>query len=146
MRKFEAEIYKYTRHSHRARWKDLQFKKYREGFPLGTILSVIYFGENYTFVAQKEIQSEYYHSDQVFMLIHILYRHAKKNVNHIESRSENQHIIKQYHFYISDDCTHDTCFVQHCFGKIYDSLKNCGITFNEHWIWSDICACQFKSA
>ena len=25
-------------------------------------------------------------------------------------------------------------------------MKNRGITFNEHWIWSDGCAGQFKSA
>ena len=49
-------------------------------------------------------------------------------------------------FYISDDHTHDTYFVQHCFGKIYESLKSCGIKFNEHWIWSDGCAGQFKSS
>jgi len=89
LRKFEAEIYKYTKHSHRARWQDLQFKKSREFFPPGTILSVIDFAENYTFVPQKEIQSEYYHSDQVSMLVHILYRHAEQNIDHIESTSEN---------------------------------------------------------
>ena len=41
-----------------------------------TILSIVDFAENYTFVAQNEIQSEYYHYDQVFMLFHVLYRHA----------------------------------------------------------------------
>ena len=106
---------------------------------------MIDFAENYTFVPQKEIQSEYYHSDQVSMLVHILYRHAEQNFNHIESMSENRHIIKEYHFYISDDRTHDTYFVQHYFGKIYDSLKNRGIKFNKHWIWSDRCAGQLKS-
>ena len=45
-RKFEAEIYKYTKHSHRARWQDLQFKISHEFFPPGTILSVVDFGEN----------------------------------------------------------------------------------------------------
>ena len=50
LRNFEAEIYKYTKHSHRAQWKDLQFKKSREVFPPGTILSVIDFAKNYTFV------------------------------------------------------------------------------------------------
>ena len=35
LRKFEAEIYKYTKHSHRARWQDLQFKKSREVFHQG---------------------------------------------------------------------------------------------------------------
>ena len=37
-------------------------------------------------------------------------------------------------------------FVQHFFGKIYDSLKIRGIKFNEHWIWSNGCASQFKSS
>ena len=62
LKKFESEIYNYTKHSHRERWQYLQFKHSREIFPTGTILSVVDFAENYTFVAQKEIQSEYYHS------------------------------------------------------------------------------------
>ena len=53
LRNFEAEIYKYTKNSHRARWKDLQFIKSHEFFPPGMILSVIDFAENYTFVPQK---------------------------------------------------------------------------------------------
>ena len=55
LRKFEAEIFKYTKHSHRAQWQDLQFKNSREIFPPVTILLVIDFAENYTFVPQKEI-------------------------------------------------------------------------------------------
>ena len=53
LRKFEVEIYKYTKHSNRARWQELQFKKSREFFPPGTILLVIDFVENYTFGPQK---------------------------------------------------------------------------------------------
>ena len=79
-------------------------------------------------------------------LVHILHRHAEQNADHIERTSENQHVIKEYHFYISDDHTHDTYFVQHCFGNIYDSLKSRGIKFNEHWIWLDGCAGKFKAA
>ena len=55
-------------------------------------------------------------------------------------------MIKEYHFYVSDDHEHDTLFVQHYFGMIYDSFKNNGVSFTEHWIWSDGCAGQFKSA
>ena len=80
------------------------------------------------------------------MLVHILYRHAEQNVDHIESTSENKHVIKEYHFYISDNHTHDTYFVQHCFEKIYDSLKIREIKFNEHLIWSYGYAGQFKSS
>ena len=76
MEKFRVKIYKYIKHCHIARWKDLQFKQSRDVFPKGTILSVVYFVENYTFSPQKEIQSEYYHSDQVSIFVHILYRHA----------------------------------------------------------------------
>ena len=76
IKKFESEIYKYTKHSHRARWQDLQFKHSREIFPTGTILSVVDFAENYTFATQKEIQSEYYHAEQVSIFVHVLYRHS----------------------------------------------------------------------
>ena len=39
----------------------------------------------------------------------------------------------------------DTHFVQHCIEFFfYDSLKSCKVKFNEHWIWSDGCAGQFK--
>ena len=78
MNKFEKEIYKYIKHSHRECWKDIQFKQSHVVFPVGTIFSVVDFVENYIFEAQKEIQSEYYHSDQVSIFVHVLYRHAQK--------------------------------------------------------------------
>ena len=83
LKKFEEEIYKYTKHSHRALWQDLQFKQSHEVFPPGTILSVDYFTKNYTFAAQKEIQSEYYHYDQVSIFFHILYIPAQQSVDNI---------------------------------------------------------------
>ena len=55
LKKFEEEIYKYTKHSHWARWKDLQFKQSCEVFPPGKKISVVDFPENYTFNAQNEI-------------------------------------------------------------------------------------------
>ena len=63
-------------------------------FPPGTILSVVDFAENYTFAAQKEIQSEYYHSDQVSIFFHVLYRHDQQSVDNIEIIDENRHVIK----------------------------------------------------
>ena len=60
---------------------------------------------------------------------------------------DNRDVIKEYQFYSNDDRTHDTHFVQHCIAKIfYDSLKCHKVKFNEHWIWSDGCAGQFKSS
>ena len=84
------------------------------------------------FVAQKEILSEYYHPDQVSMLFHVLYKHVEKNVDNIESNNGNRHVIKEYHFYINNDNTHDAHFIQHYFYIIYDSFKSRGIKFNEH--------------
>ena len=97
----------------------------REIFPTRTILSIVHFAENYTFSTQKEIQSEYYHFDQVSIFVHVLYRHSQQYVDGIEITCDNRDVIKEYHFYISDDRTHDTHFVQHCIEKkFYDSLKS----------------------
>ena len=85
MKKFEKEIYKYIKHSHRARWQDIQFKQSRDIFPVGTIFSVVDFGENYTF----EAQSKYYLSNQVSIFFHVLYRHAQQNVDDIERTNGN---------------------------------------------------------
>jgi hypothetical protein len=103
LKKFEEEIYKYIKHSNRSRWKYLHFKQSHEMFPLGTILSIVDFAENYTSVAQKEIQSEDYHYDQVTIFVHVLYRHDQRSLDNIERTNDNQHVIKEYHFYISDD-------------------------------------------
>ena len=102
------------------------------------------FAKSYTFTAQREIPSEYYHSNQVSILVHVLYRHVKHSVDNRESTSENRNVIKDYHFYISDDRAHDKHYVQHCFDKLYDTLKEHWIIFDRHWIWSDGCAGQFK--
>ena len=48
-----------------------------------------------------------------------MYRHAQLDVDGFNSNENNHEVIKEYHFYISDDRTHDTCCVQHCFGMVY---------------------------
>ena len=90
--------------------------------------------ELYIWSTQK-IQSEYYHSDQVSIFVHVLYRHSQHNVDDIESTNDNRHVIKECHFYISDDRTHDTYYVEHCFDIIYGSLKTHRVVMNENWIW-----------
>ena len=67
----------------------MQFKQSHDVFPRGTIFSVVDFIENYTFEAQKEIQSEYYHYDQVSIFFHVLYRDAQNNVDDIERMNDN---------------------------------------------------------
>ena len=111
MNLFRDQIYDYIKHSHSARRQELQLKQSWDVFRKGTILSIVDFAENYTFTLQKEIHSEFYHSDQVSILVHIMYRHAELDVNGFDSNENNHEVIKEYHFYISDDRTHDTCFV-----------------------------------
>ena len=123
-----------------AQWQDEQFKLCRDTFPLGTILSVVDFAGNYTLQPQNEIQSQYYHSKQVSIMFHITYKHGPN------STKENQMILKESHFYISDDLTHDFHYVQHYFQLLYDWLITGGIPFHQHWILSDGCAGQFKNA
>ena len=49
-------------------------------------------------------------------------------------------MIKEYHFYISDNRTHDTHFVQHCIEKnFYDSLKSHKLnSMNIGYGWMDV--------
>ena len=112
----------------------------RDTFPHGTILSVVDFAENYTLQPQNEIQSQYYHSKQVSLLVHITYRHGPNN------SEEHREILKEYHFYISDDRCHDLFYVCHCFLMFYNHLKERNIQMDKHWIWSDGCTGQFKNA
>ena len=58
-----------------------------------------------------------------------MYRRAEIDVYGFDSNENNHEVIKEYHFYISDDCTHDTCFVQHCFGMLYKELSRRRLTF-----------------
>ena len=80
-------------------------------------------------------------------MVHVSYRHAEEHIDGIQSTVEQQIVIKEAHVYISDDSDHDTLFVQHSFNIFLDSLiKDRGANFKEHWVWSDGCAGQFKSA
>ena len=63
-----------------SRLQDEQFRTCRDTFPIGTILSVVDFVENYTLQPQNEIQSQYYHSDQVIIMVHITYRHVEDSI------------------------------------------------------------------
>ena len=141
MTKFRSLIYPHIQHCHSARWQAKQFRDSKNCFPPGCILSVVDFSENYTFVPHTEIQSQYYHSEQVAIFVQVTYRHAQFEVDQIERLDENQHIIiKEVHFYISDDRVHDRSYVAHCFAMFFEDLRNHGINVSEHWIWSDGCA------
>ena len=114
MRKFKDEIvYEYAKHTHRARWLDEQLKLCKDTFPIGTIISVVDFVEKYTFQPQMEVQSQYYNLVQVAIFVHIPF------LNSPDSTKNDQKNLREYQFYISDDHTHSTEFLQGCFQLFY---------------------------
>jgi hypothetical protein len=54
-------------------------------------------------------------------------------------------LLIEYYYYILDDNEHDTLFVQHCFQFHWSHLTIGGLYPNEHLVWSNGCAMQFKS-
>ena len=107
------------------------------------IVFVLNFVENYSFKEQNEIQSQHWFSFQVTILVHITFS-LNPNWDSINLASR---ILIEYHFYISDDKTHDNLFVQHCFSLYWNFLSVQGFPLSfEHIIFSDGCATQFKCA
>jgi hypothetical protein len=94
-------------HNYVASWQDLQFKELFSSVPPNTLISCVDFSENYTLKIQNEIQSMHWHNEQVTILIHITYRENP------DWSLENKEplLLKEIHYYISDDQTHDSLFV-----------------------------------
>lgn len=75
------------------------------------VLTHIDFAENYTFEMQNEIQSMYYYSDQVSILVQVTY-----SVDFGElALGGPMQLKRETHFYISDDKHHDTDFASIAF-------------------------------
>jgi hypothetical protein len=55
------------------------------------------------------------------MFLH-LFIYEKFGMNDCDHNVDHREVIKEYHFYISDDPTHDTFFLQHCFDSLYKEL------------------------
>ena len=126
---FRGKIQQYIQHVDMAWWQHEKFRICRDTFPLGTILSVVEFAQNYTLQPQNEIQSQYYHSEKVSIMLHIRYRHGPN------SNEDKRVILKEIHFYISDDHTHDIHYVQQYFKLFYDHVIAMDIPFYHHFIW-----------
>lgn len=130
----EKTVTTFITHNFKARWQDEQCQLMMKNVPEGVVVSHIDYAENYSFAIQNEVQSLYYFSTSVTILVHItMWR-------------EGDEIMKQTHFYISDDKDHDSAFVQHCLLLHWDWLVDSGFSPGEHWVFSDGCSAQFKCA
>jgi fibronectin type 3 domain-containing protein len=67
-------VQSFIRHNFVARWQDKQTTLAMNRLDSDAILSHIDYAENYTFQVQDEIQSEYFLSVSVTILVHITYR------------------------------------------------------------------------
>lgn len=52
MSTFMSSIYHYEQHAHGAKWQDRQFRSSLQQFPIGVVIAVVDFAENYTFAPQ----------------------------------------------------------------------------------------------
>ena len=130
----EKTVTTFVTHNFKARWQDEQCQLMMKNIPEGVLVSHIDYAENYTFAIQNEVQSMYYFSTSVTILVHItMWR-------------EGAEFMKETHYYISDDKAHDSAFVQHYLMLHWDWVVDFGLTIDEHWVYSDGCSSQFKCA
>ena len=80
---------------HNGRMRSLEYVEIH--FPMVLYFLLLILKENYTLQPQNEIQIQYYHSEQVSLMVHITNRHGPN------SSEEQREILKEYHFYISND-------------------------------------------
>jgi hypothetical protein len=137
---FQPKLTKFVAHNFVARWQDHQCHLAMENLPDDAILFHIDFAENYSFQMQNEIQSMYWTSHQVTILVHLNYR---LNLAYDPLRPHTI-FLKESHFYISDHRDHDTFFVQHCLLLHWQHLTENGVTPKQYWVFSDGCSAQFK--
>ena len=123
-------LHAFITHNFVAKWQDVNCRKSMVDMPRDVILSHVDFAENYTFQIQNEIQSMHWQNTQISIFVHVTYRYD----------SVVGSVVRESHFYISDDRSHDTLFVQHCFILHWRWLAAHNITVQRHWVWSDGCA------
>jgi hypothetical protein len=75
------------------------------------VVSYIDFFEKYTMRIQNEIQNMHWHNFQVNILVHITYH---RNPGH-DGTDLDSPLLKEIHYYVSNDTSHDSLFVQHAF-------------------------------
>ncbi len=79
----------------------------------------------------------------ITILMHITY---KVNVEYDATNHQSSRVLKEVHYYMSDDKTHNSLFVQHIFTLHWGYMKSKRCFPKQHLVWSDGCSTQFKCA
>jgi hypothetical protein len=141
-RYLKPKLKAFIRHKYFTQWQNQQFQEDLEELPDDTVLSCIDFSENYSMKVQDEIQSMHRRSTQISLLVMITYR-----VNPaFDSSIHESRLLKDVHYFVSDDTSHDTMYVQHAFMLQWGFLRAQGCFPTHHIVWSDGCSGQFKSS
>jgi hypothetical protein len=136
------QLESFVLHNFLARWQDVQFKQLVETLPKGCVISCVNFSKNYTMRVQNEIQNIHCHNFQVSILVHICYMKLAQG----QTSEDGSRVVKEVHYYVSDDIMHDTLFVQHAFMLHWHHLKHEGSFPKVHYVWNDGCNGQLKLA
>jgi hypothetical protein len=112
----------FVTHNFLARWQNEEFKQQLRDLPVNSVLSCVDFNENYTMKVQDEIQTMYYHTTQITILVMVTYR---RNPSYDPCIHDSK-LLKDIHHFISDEKIHDIAYVQHSFMLHWNFLKREG--------------------
>ena len=130
------EVSKLSRHLFVAHWQQAVFKRIRQDCPPGWLVSVVDFAENYTCFHQDEIQSAYYHHQQITVSPLIAYYTCPKCKNST---------VEESAVFVSPDIVHDSHAVKTFNNIFHGHIQKRGVVFHHAVQFSDGCASQFKS-
>ena len=110
------------KHNFLAIWQDAEFKEQLSNLLAYTVLTCMDFSESYLMKLQNKIQTMHWHCTQVTILVMITYH---KNLAY-DPCLHDFDLLKDVHYFISDDPTHDIGFVQHSFLLHWNFMKGQG--------------------
>ena len=118
--------------------------------PLGHVLCVHDYSEGYACRKQDETQSEYFDVAKVSLHVSILYRHAIKATDGVQSTNvhteEEPQTVKEHIFVISDDPGQDHNSIHRVQELINQYLtEDLGCEVRKMHEFTDRCAAQYKS-
>lgn len=124
----KPKLQNYVKYNFIAKWQDEQCSQMMKNLPTNVIISHIIFAKNYSFMIHDEIESMFWHSTQVTILVYIILQSVFLD----DANKGNGEIVKETFFYILDDKEHDTLFVQHYLMLYWERLQNSGFVPKEH--------------
>ena len=136
----EEDIDKFPKHLYTAIWQSKQFKNLKSVLPVGTILMVMDFGQNYLCLHQDEPQEIHWGGHNQITIHPVVCYYKHKCVDHQKEILARHEIVM-----ISDDLRHDTYAVREFEKKALQVLKQDGVIVRAVIEFTDGSASQYKS-